>query len=260
MCSISKRLFKASLLKNWQKVDYVVIDGKSTDGTVDLLRKSIDEISCWISEADGSMYEALNKGLKAAKGDIVGIVNSDDARYDEYTVYDVVKAFAADPDVDGICGDQVKETSCDQQIKKVFQVDYYDYLVVEKGTFVRHGSLFVRHSVIDKIGGYDTSFRFASDYDLILRALQCGTLKYVPVPISRFRVHETSITSSGRLPVERDAILKRHAKNGRARLRAIWRRHLLLTRYRLFRVIYLAVWPLARARRTRLVRSRSGSE
>ena len=59
-----------------------------------------------------------------------------------------------------------------------------------------------------------------------LRALQCGTLKYVLVPISRFRVHETSIKSSGRLPVERDAILKRHAKNGRARLRAIWRRHL----------------------------------
>lgn len=224
------------------------------------MRKYSDQLSYWISESDGSMYEALNKGLQAAKGEIVGIVNSDDALYDEYTIHDVIQAFRANPEADGIYGDQVKEVGSSQRYKKVFQVDYFDYFIAGKGTFVPHGSLFLRRSLIEKIGGYDTAYRFASDYDFILRALQSGILRYAPIPISRFRVHDASITSSGRLPRERDAILAKHAENDELRLKVMWRRHLLWTRYRLLRLIYLVFWPIARAKRARLTKSRHTDE
>jgi glycosyltransferase involved in cell wall biosynthesis len=234
------------------EVEYIIIDGASTDGTVDIIKSAAPRLAYWCSEEDEGMYQALNKGLARCTGEIVGIVNSDDLLFDDLTLAKVASVFSEFPDVDGVYGDQVQETPRGERYKKVFQVTYEDYLLSGKGTFVPHGSLFLRRDFLERLGGYDERYRYAGDYDLILRALQSGTLKYWPSPLSRFRVHDASITASGRLPSERDAILQAHGLHRYPGGRRFRRGLALWTRYRLLRLLSLVGWPIIRRMPKRL--------
>ena len=134
------------------------------------------------------MYEALNKGLKVASGDFIGIVNSDDILHGQLALKNVAQAFGQFPTADGVYGDQIVLYDKWQRYKKVFQVDYGELLVSGKGTFVPHGCLFLRREFALSLGEYSTKYDYASDFDYILRALREGKIRYVPIPFSEFRV------------------------------------------------------------------------
>lgn len=170
--------------------ELVVIDGESTDGTQDVLRRYADRLGAFVSEPDQGIYDALNKGIRKASGDVVGFLHADDMFADSSALSRVTNAFA-DSGVDAVYGD-------------LFYVDKYDPSRVIRywraGEFSRerlgwgwmppHPTFYVRRSVYERLGGFDTSYRIAADYDCMLRFLWRGELRvaYIPEVLVKMRV------------------------------------------------------------------------
>jgi len=196
--------------QTYDNVEYIICDGCSTDGTLDVIREYDDKIDCWVSEPDGSMYEAINKGIRLSCGDIVAILNSDDKYASPDVMEQMVRNFRQYSDIDGFYGDVIKLYPTHTIYRRLFQVDYKEYLLARQGTFVPHPTLFVRRGCIQKIGLYNTHYRYASDYDFILKLLKNYKLKYVNKPFIFFRLHDGNISSSENIRLESLSILNDH--------------------------------------------------
>lgn len=153
--------------QSYPNVEYIFVDGGSTDGTLDLIKKYEGKISKWISEKDGGISDALNKGIKMASGDVIGIIHADDW-YESGALECAAAAFESSG-ADIICGkvmfyknekpDLVYESSPD---------------LLEKEMTVQHPSVFIKKSVYEKEGGFDLKYKYAMDYDLLLRLKRKG--------------------------------------------------------------------------------------
>jgi glycosyltransferase involved in cell wall biosynthesis len=197
--------------QTYRNIEYIIIDGGSTDGTLDVIKKYDDKIDFWISRPDNSMYEAINDGIRHCNGDIIAILNSDDKYIDENVIEHIISHFEKEPDIDGVYGNLIRLYENKTRYKKLFQVNYKQYLISGKGTFIPHSTLFVKRRLIEKVGLYDTQYRYASDYDFILRCLKNGTLKYIDYPLTFFREHNNSITATdSTITPETYDILKAH--------------------------------------------------
>ncbi len=197
--------------QTYHNIEYIIIDGGSTDGTLDVIKKYDDEIDYWISKPDNSMYEAINSGIRYSRGDIIAVLNSDDKYIGTEAIKQIINHFQENPSIDGIYGNLVRLYESHIRYKILFQVNYRQYLISGKGTFIPHSTLFVKRRLIEKVGLYDTCYRYASDYDFILRCLKNGTLKYINYPLTFFRVHDKSITATdSTITPETFAILKAH--------------------------------------------------
>lgn len=200
--SVVKQTFK-----DWE---YIIIDGASTDSTVSIIRKYEHQLSYWISEPDEGMYHAINKGLAKATGEYFLILNSDDYLYSS-NVLDEVHDYLKRHQPKVAFGNLVKEQDGKQKKVRLFPAGYEQLLLSTHGTFVPHPATFVsaqlHHDVLKE---YDCTFRYASDYDYILRALKSNDGRHLPIYVSVFRMHTGSITASGKIDAERLAILKVH--------------------------------------------------
>lgn len=161
-----------------REVEYVVIDGGSTDGTVDIIRKHSDVVACWVSEPDKGIYDAWNKGIRHARGDYISFVGADDVVHEDYAraYLDAVKSR---PDVDYWCSKVVFDTSSPRIIGKPWKwSEFRRYMSV-----AHVGSLHSRH-LYENFGLYDTSFRIVGDYEFLLRPaerLRAGYIDTVTV-------------------------------------------------------------------------------
>ena len=148
--------------------EYIIVDGGSTDGTLDVIRAHEGKINYWISEPDRGISHAFNKGIGLANGDIIGILNVGDW-YEPDTLKNVVDAFSSHPDVDVVCGalefweEGAAQLHCHSNPE-----------ALDKETSVYHPTMFVRKSSYVKYGVFDEGFRYAMDYELMLRFKQQG--------------------------------------------------------------------------------------
>jgi glycosyltransferase involved in cell wall biosynthesis len=173
--------------KNWE---HIVIDGGSTDGTVDLL-KTYPHLQ-WVSEKDKGHYHAMNKGVERASGEIVAILNADDC-YREGALSRVAAAFEKNPDWGALFGDIVYVDGESREIFRRAEAGYdYDTLRFGSVCYVIHPTLFVKKSVYDRIGAYHyETFLNCCDVDLILRLGQSGSrVGHIPYPLANYRLHE----------------------------------------------------------------------
>jgi glycosyltransferase involved in cell wall biosynthesis len=186
---------KSVLNQTYPKIEYIIIDGKSTDNTYEIIKHFERNISYHISEPDKSMYDGINKGLKVAKGDIIGILNSDDLFYSPKTVELIVAKFNTLPEkYSGIYGDVIKQQNGERKYKKVFQTNYWIFFFSKKGTFIPHPTVFLKRKVVEDIGDYNLRYKYASDFEYLLRVLKKFKLKYLSFPIVIFNVHQNSFT------------------------------------------------------------------
>lgn len=187
--------------QTWPAVEHIVVDGASTDGTLDVLQAQRERIAVLVSEPDDGIYDALNKGLALASGDVVGWMHSDDFYANDGVLEQVARAFA-DPNVDGVYGDldYVAKDAPDRVIRHWRSGDY-DSRRLGYGWMPPHPTLFLRRSVIERWGGFDTSFRIAADYEAILRYLGRGRIRlaYVPEVLIKMRVGGESNRSLARI-------------------------------------------------------------
>jgi glycosyltransferase involved in cell wall biosynthesis len=201
--------------KNWE---HIVIDGGSTDGTVDLLQ-SYPHLQ-WVSEQDKGHYHAMNKGIDRASGDIIAILNSDD-RYRNGALHEVVAAFAKNPAWDALFTDVVY---IDGDGREIFRREEacYDYDVLRFGAvcYVVHPTLFVKKNVHERLGAYRyEKFLNCCDVDLILRLGQNGCrVGHIPNALVDYRLHEHGQSADRRvaLNTQREylAIRKEHGLPG----------------------------------------------
>ncbi|MDA9863810.1 glycosyltransferase [Flavobacteriales bacterium] len=161
-------------------LDYHVVDGGSTDGTLDILATHGERISEITSQPDGGLYDAMNRGVARAKGDIIGILNADDAYADPQVIADVLKTFKK-TGADGVYADldyvdEATATEVTRQWKSGVPGDF------RKGWMPPHPTLFVKRSLYEQHGLFNLQLRSAADYELMLRFFHFrgAKLDYLP--------------------------------------------------------------------------------
>lgn len=178
-----EQTIRSVLGQSYKNIEYIIIDGMSTDGTQEVIEKYIDSIACFISEKDDGLYDAMNKGLRRVTGDIVGIINSDDW-YDEKAFEKIVDRFE-EKEADIVYGDLVSIFP-DGQEKRNSGVP------LENMWFqmaVMHPTAFVKKNIYERIGHYNTTYKISSDYDFLLKCYsQKLRFEYINEIIAFFRV------------------------------------------------------------------------
>ncbi|MBW8829372.1 MAG: glycosyltransferase [Burkholderiales bacterium] len=171
-------------------VETVIVDGGSTDGTLDVLSPYRSRVSTLVSEPDNGIYDALNKGIRLSSGDVIGFLHADDLFANAHVLSKVAAVFA-DPTVDAVYGDLVYVRKGDiGRIVRQWHAGACSRAALRSGWMPPHPTFYVRRSIYDRLGGFDTRYRIAADYDSILRLLFVGGIKaaYVPETLVRMRV------------------------------------------------------------------------
>jgi glycosyltransferase involved in cell wall biosynthesis len=175
-----EQTIKSVLSQTYDNIEYIIIDGQSKDNTLDIVKKYETKIDYWLSEKDGGIYYAMNKGIAHANGDIIGILNADDF-YSPDTILNVVNTFL-NTDADVFHGDIIflndyQETRMQPDIHKMMQ---------QPSVF--HPTCFVKKQVYSKIGDFNTEYKISADYDFLLRCLKSNfKFEYIPHVLTYFR-------------------------------------------------------------------------
>lgn len=183
-----------SVLSQTYPVEYIIIDGCSTDGTLDIIKKYEANISKFVSESDNGIYDAMNKGLKAATGDIIGILNSDDV-YAENTVLESVVSCFSKEKTDSCYGDlNYVDRNDTNRVTRFWKSGCYNKEKFKNGWMPPHPVFFVKKYIYEKYGYLNLDFPFAADYELMLRFLYKHgiTAAYIQKVLVKMRTGGTS--------------------------------------------------------------------
>lgn len=187
--------------QSYQNVEHIVQDGGSGDGTLDIIRQFGNSPARLVSEPDGGIYDAINKGISRASGDIIGLMHSDDFFADDLVLQRVAEAFR-DQEVDGVYGDlDYVSASNTGKIVRHWRSGPYHPDLLKRGWMPPHPTLYLRREVFDRWGLYDTSMRIAADYEAMLRYLVRGDIRlaYIPEVLVKMRVGGESNRSLSRI-------------------------------------------------------------
>lgn len=178
------------LAQTYGEVELIVIDGGSTDGTLDVLRQYTNKISKLITEPDGGIYDALNKGLLNASGDVVGFLHSDDVFADTEVLAKVANTFC-NSKTEVVYGDlvYVRKDTPDNEVR-YWTAGEFACGKLRRGWMPPHPTLYVRRNLYEQIGMFDTQYRIAADYDFMLRLLSIEGLcvTYIPELFVKMRL------------------------------------------------------------------------
>lgn len=162
---------RSVLNQTYKDIEYIVIDGGSTDGTIDVIRKYEKRISIWVSEPDRGIYDAMNKGIIKSSGDIIGILNSDDMYANVNVIQQIADIFLKTQS-DTCYGDLLYVDRCNiNKTVRLWKSNNYQKNNFQRGWMPPHPAFFVRRSVYENFGLFNLGFPLAADYELMLRFL-----------------------------------------------------------------------------------------
>lgn len=178
------------LSQTYKNIEYIIIDGASTDGTMDVVNEYKDKISKIISEPDKGLYDAINKGIKEATGDVIGLIHSDDFYLDNLVIQRVVDTFKKEnkhmlfADLLYIKGDNK------DKVLRYYSAKNFTVKKLKYGFMPPHPTLFVKKEVYEKYGLYKIDYKIAADYEMFVRLLLVNKLSfsYIHLPIVKMRV------------------------------------------------------------------------
>lgn len=199
------------LKQEFKDYEYIIVDGASKDNTVEILKAyepKFEGRMRWISEPDKGLYDAINKGIKMSKGEVVGIINSDDFFHRKDTFNIIAKAFE-DNNTEAIYGDDrvVSEDDINKELR-VTKADYFKRWMYRIGLMPGHQTFYARRELFEKYGYYKTSYKIAADFELMLRFMYVNQVhaKYVPETLMTFRIGGVSTQLSNKLLVNKETI------------------------------------------------------
>ena len=207
------------LTQSYPAVESIVIDGASTDGSLAVLEAYRSRLGVLISEPDQGIYDALNKGIKHSTGVVVGFLHADDVFENSEVLAKVAAAFE-DLSIDAVYGDLVYVQHGDiSQVIRYWQSGLYDDDALTRGWMPPHPTFYVRRSVYERLGVFDTRYRIAADYDTVLRFLAVGKIRavYIPKVLVRMRaggISNRSLKTITRKSMEDIAVLRRNGVGG----------------------------------------------
>lgn len=215
--------------QTYQDIEYIIVDGKSKDNTVSIIEKHKDVIHKWISEADKGLYDAMNKGVNLATGDLIGILNSDDV-FNSDTVIEEIVDFHKKNNVDASVGDisQHKENG---KVIRLYSSKFWKPEKLRIGFMPPHPSIFFKKELFAKFGYYDLGFKIGADYELITRFFLKNniTWKYSGIITTAMLVGGLSSSGSASYRLITKEIQKALSMNGinfspiKIKLRFIWK-------------------------------------
>ena len=192
-------------------VEHIIVDGASTDGTIEVVKHQGRRVAKILSEPDQGMYDALNKGIAMATGEIIGLLHADDA-YAEDSVLAQVAQVMQDVSVDACYADLIyvdrKKTS---RIVRYWKSKPYEEGLFEKGWMPAHPTLFVRRRVYERCGGFDTSLKIAADFELTMRLLRIYRIRSVYVPKIWIKMRTGGISNRRLIDIIRSNLEARRA-------------------------------------------------
>lgn len=200
------------LSQDYPNYEYIIIDGGSTDDSVSIIKRYADRLAYWVSEPDRGMYDALNKGIGRAKGEIWTSLNSDDRLASNGVFSTVVDAYRAQPEHMAYFGNIIKERDGERRHIKLGNTSFQRLLSSRHCTFMPQPATYNVKVKTDEVGYFDDQYRYAADYDYHLRILKAGTALHVPIEFTIFRQHDDALTSTGndKMREEKEAIMAAH--------------------------------------------------
>lgn len=172
---------KSVLAQDYKNIEYIIIDGASTDGTLEIINQYSSQITKIISEKDAGIYDAMNKGLAAATGDIVGILNSDDLFHNTTVLSTIIQHF--NPTIDCIATDVEIFSTVPSNVLRYYSCTRWKKWMFRFGHQPPHPGFYVRNSVYKKYGFFNITYKLAADFDMLLRLImknKCPTL-FLPI-------------------------------------------------------------------------------
>jgi glycosyltransferase involved in cell wall biosynthesis len=153
--------------QTYKNIEYIIVDGNSKDNTLAVIKKYENKVSKWISEPDKGLYDAMNKGIEMASGDLIGILNSDDT-FNSNTVIEEIFNFHKQNNIEASVGNimQHKENG---KIVRLYSSKFWSPEKLKIGFMPPHPSIFFKKELFDKFGNYDLGFKIGADYELITR-------------------------------------------------------------------------------------------
>ena len=185
------------LAQDYKNIEYIIIDGASSDGTIETIKVYGDKISKFISEKDKGIYDAMNKGVSLATGDVVGILNADDIYANSQVISTIVTAFKGSK-VDAICSDVgiYKDTAFQNQFR-YYKASRFKLWQFRLGMQPPHPGFFVKNECYIKHGNFYDSYRISADFDLMLRFLWVHKTTFANIPFMSVKMLDGGASSSG---------------------------------------------------------------
>jgi glycosyltransferase involved in cell wall biosynthesis len=181
--------FKSLSEQSYDDIEYIVIDGGSTDDTLNIVKKYSDIINIMVSEPDKGLYDAMNKGIKLATGDVIGLINSDDLFYDHNALEKVVEVFKKNKKLDSVYADlyYVSKHNINKIIRRWVTGNQRQF---KYGWHPAHPTFYIKKNVYDKFGLFDLSFSLAADFEIMLRFLDKYKIStsYLKEPLVKMRL------------------------------------------------------------------------
>ena len=184
---------RSVLSQSYEPVEYVIIDGGSTDGTLDIIRKYEDRIDYWRSEPDGGISDAMNKGIRLSKGDLIAHLHSDDYYADAGALSAIVAVHSRHPDALWLTGG-IDIVDPKGKVLQTVKGRKYSYRKLMRGNFLLHPATFVTRGAFGKTGLFDPAYKYSMDYDLWIRLGSLGDPVTIDRAIACFRAHPASLS------------------------------------------------------------------
>ena len=191
--------------QDYPNIEYIIIDGASTDSTLSIVKKYEDDIAKIISEPDKGIYDAMNKGVEAATGDIIGILNSDDIYASDKVISSIVNTIG---EKDSVYADLVYvDRENTDKITRYWKSGEYKEGLFKKGWMPPHPTFFLRKECYNKYGVYNLELKSAADYELMLRMIHKHKISvaYLPETITKMRVGgQSNVTLKNRIKANKE--------------------------------------------------------
>lgn len=202
--------------QGYSNIEYLIIDGGSTDGTLDIIKKYERKIDYWVSEKDCGIYDAMNKGVSLAAGDYIGMLNSDDFFSDPSAIDKIVSGVvSSNADAVFSCLDIVDRSNQNRILRK-YRIPRFSPFMLRMGVMPPHPTFYCRKSCYEKAGLYRTDFRIAADFEMLVRLLIKEKITWHFIDCVTVKMRSGGVSSSGinsSLVVNRE-IIRACAENG----------------------------------------------
>jgi glycosyltransferase involved in cell wall biosynthesis len=204
------------LSQDFPEIEYIIIDGNSSDDTVKIIRQYENRISKWISEKDQGMYDAMNKGIAMATGDVIGILNSDDAYMNSHVISEMMKLLQ-EKNAKVVFADLILvDQNNDNQVLRYYDSSHFHPDKFRWGWMPAHPTVFIKRELYQVVGPFSTNYQIAADYEMLIRilAIQKAPYAYLPKPIVRMRSGGASTAGLSRNWILNKEIVRACQENG----------------------------------------------
>ncbi len=183
-----REAIESVLSQSYEDIEYIIIDGGSTDGTIEIIKEYENKIDIFSSSSDNGIYDGFNRGISLASGDIIGFLHADDL-YENHDVVKKIDTVFKNEQADAIYGDLVYVYK--ENINKVLRYwisEQFSSSKLKKGWMPPHPTFYVKRELYEKFGTFNKSFKIAADYDFMLKVLTCQKCKIIYIPEVLYRM------------------------------------------------------------------------